>query len=86
MAPGAALMINTGPDEFVIAGEGVTVSFLPDSKGPQQVELEWVEEGMFRDGVWAAGRRLNGDETNGDAVILRGTVPEIVKVKVYRHE
>src|SRR5580698_5863141 len=29
--PGAAIIISTAPEEFVIAGEGLSVTFLPDS-------------------------------------------------------
>jgi len=63
---GAALIINTAPDEFIVAAEGVTVNFLPNSKGPQQVSMVSVEEGTFNNGVWVPGRRLNGDETNSN--------------------
>jgi hypothetical protein len=85
--PGAALIINTGPDEFVIAGEGLTVTFLPDSTGPRQVELMSVEDGRFEGGTWVPERRMNGDETNGgNYLIFRGTAPTIQKVWLYRHD
>jgi len=84
---GAAIIINTSPDEFVIAGEGLTVTFLPDSQGPQHVELMSVEEGAFNNGTWVPGRRLNGDETNGgNYVIFGGAGPTIQKVRLYRHD
>ena len=84
---GAAIIINTAPDEFVIAGEGLTVTFLPDSQGPQHVELMSVEEGTFDNGTWLPGRRLNGDETNGgNYLIFRGAAPTIQKVRLYRHD
>jgi hypothetical protein len=85
--PGAAIVINTAPNEFVIAGEGLTVTFLPDSQGPQHVELMSVEEGTFDNGTWVPGRRLNGDETNGgNYVIFTGAAPSIQKVRIYRHD
>jgi hypothetical protein len=84
---GAALIINTAPDEFIVAAEGVTVNFLPNSKGPQQVSMVSVEEGTFNNGVWVPGRRLNGDETNSnDHLIFRGGTPTLQKVKLYRHD
>ncbi|MGB8031754.1 MAG: DUF5597 domain-containing protein [Terracidiphilus sp.] len=84
---GAALIINTAPNEFVIAGEDLTVTFLPDSQGPQHVELMSVEEGKFDDGTWLPGRRLNGDETDGgNYLILRGAAPSIQRVLLYRHD
>ena len=87
MPPGAAIIISTAPDEFVIAGEGLSVTFLPDSDGPEQVELMSVEEGRFDNGTWVPGRRLNGDETNGgNFAIFPCAAPSIQKVRVYRHD
>jgi len=84
---GAAIIINTAPDEFVIAGEGLTVTFLPDSPGPQHAELMNVEEGTFDHGTWLPGRRLNGDETNGgNYLIFPDSRPNIQKVRLYRHD
>jgi uncharacterized protein DUF5597/glycosyl hydrolase family 42 (putative beta-galactosidase) len=85
--PGAAIFISTGPDEFVIAGEGLSVTFLPDSDGPGRVELMSVEEGRFDNGTWAPGRRLNGDETDGgNFAIFPCAAPSIQKVRIYRHD
>jgi hypothetical protein len=85
--PGAAIIINTAPNEFVIAGEGLTITFLPDSQGPQHAQLMSVEEGTFDNGTWLPERRLNGDETNGsNYLIFRGAAPTIQKVQLYRHD
>jgi len=85
--PGAAIMINTAPNEFVIAGEGLSVTFLPDSDGPEHVELMSVEEGRFDSGTWAPGRRLNGDETDGgNFAIFPCAAPAIQKIRIYRHD
>lgn len=84
--PGAAIIINTAPNEFVIGGEGLSVTFLPDSQGPEHVELMSVEEGTFANGTWAPGRRLNGDETDGgNFLIFSCAAPSIQKVRLYRH-
>jgi len=83
----AALIINTAPDEFIIAGEGVTVSFTPNSKGPKQAALMEVDEGTFNKGTWVPGRWLNGDETSGGLSLnFRGSTPTLQKVKLYRHD
>jgi len=85
--PGAAIVINTAPDEFVIAGEGLTVTFLPDSQGPDRAELMSVEEGTFANGTWVPGRHLNGDETDGgNFLIFSCAAPSIQKVRLYRHD
>jgi hypothetical protein len=68
----AALLIATGPDEFYAAGNGVNVTFSPNTPGPPLAGLATVEEGVFVDGRWVPGRRLAGDDTiEGDCVQLR---------------
>ena len=56
---GYGLVINTGPDEFLIVGRSISVAFTaPNAK----VEVDSVQEGTFKDGRWVAGRTFNGDE------------------------
>jgi hypothetical protein len=61
---GYGLVVATGPGEFVGAGTGFMVRFVPTTPGPPLAGLGRVEEGVFRDGRWVAGLRLNGDETD----------------------
>jgi hypothetical protein len=61
---GYGLIIATGPDEFVGAGSGFRVAFLPKTSGPKQVGIGTVDEGTYIDGAWTPGRRLNGDESD----------------------
>jgi hypothetical protein len=60
---GYGIIVASGPDTFVGAGHGFQVTFRPAMPGPALVGIEAVDEGEYRDGQWAAGRRLNGDET-----------------------
>jgi hypothetical protein len=53
-----ALVISTAPDEYVIAGNGVIVTF------PPGVGILSCDEGHFRGRRFVPGRRLNGDETH----------------------
>ena len=62
--PAAAIFIQTGPDEFFAAGNGVTVAFSPNAPGPPLAGLATVEEGAFVNGRWVPGRRLNGDDSD----------------------
>lgn len=58
-----ALLIWLGGDEYLLAGQGVTVTVeAEDAK--VRVGFETVDEGRYVDGVWQAGRRLNGDQTH----------------------
>jgi hypothetical protein len=62
--PAGGLVVNTGPDEFVVAGTGLVVVFEADSPGDQNVGILWAQEGKYADGRWTPGRRLNGDQTH----------------------
>jgi hypothetical protein len=66
----AALLIATGPDEFYAAGNGVNVTFSPNTPGPPLAGLATVEEGVFVDGRWVPGRRLAGDDTGSQNLVL----------------
>lgn len=80
-----AILIAVGPDEYFVAGNGVTVSFSPNTPGPAQAGLGTVEEGRFVGGLWVPGRQLAGDETGqGDYLSLRSL--GIQHVTLYRYE
>jgi beta-galactosidase GanA len=80
------LMISTGPDEYVIAGTGLTVTFETEKTGDPIVGLLAVDEGRFANGQWLQGRRLNGDQTHqGRHVRLPPGRFGIQRVKLYRY-
>ncbi len=62
---GFGLVMADGPDAFLGAGKGFKVTFIPRDTGLAHAGLAAVDEGAFVDGKWMAGRRLNGDETDG---------------------
>jgi hypothetical protein len=67
-----AIFIATGPDEYFAAGNGLTVTFSPNTPGPPLAGLATVEEGAFVNGHWVPRRRLAGDDTiEGDSLQLR---------------
>ena len=80
------LIVQTGPDEFVVAGTGVTLSFTAnDVENPLAGALE-IQEGHFSSGRWKPGRYLNGDETdNGSHVHLPMHDFGILRVRLYRY-
>jgi hypothetical protein len=84
LPPAAAIFIATGPDEYYVAGKGVSLTFAPNTPGPEIDGLGTVEEGAFVNGRWVPGRRLAGDETiQGQTVSLwdKG----IQRVTLYRY-
>ena len=50
MPTSAAIFIATGPDEYFVAGSGVSVLFSPNTLGPPRAGLGTVEEGTFVNG------------------------------------
>jgi hypothetical protein len=82
----AGLFISTGPDDYVIMGRNLTVYFTPATGESESVGLATVEEGIYQDGRWTPGRRLNGDETpEWQALRFRGDSYGIQHVKLYRY-
>jgi hypothetical protein len=68
----AAIFIATGPNEFYAAGSDVSVSFTPNTPGPELAGIGTVEEGTFVNGRWVPSRQLAGDETGeGQNLSLR---------------
>ncbi len=61
VANNGGLIIQTGADSFIVAGQGITVTF-EDVDGKMTVGMEQVVEGKYVNGVWKPGRWLNGDE------------------------
>ena len=58
----SGMIIETGPDEFLMLGSGFSASFSLPGAPPGSVEIESLDEGRYIDGRWTPGRRLNGDE------------------------
>jgi len=81
------IFIATGPDEYYMAGSGLTVTFSPETSGPPIVGLAKVEEGRFADGHWIRGRLLAGDDTGqGNNISLDAARnPGILRVTLYRY-
>ena len=84
----AGIFIQVGPDEYLVAGRGLTVSFVPNHPGENPiVGIAKAEDGWFVDGRWRPGRRLNGDEIlSGKGLRLRGDYYMIQRVKLYRYK
>jgi Domain of unknown function (DUF5597)/Beta-galactosidase len=61
--PSGGLVLSTGPDELVIAGTAVTITFASTAAG-KRVGIQSAEEGRFVAGRFENVRWLNGDETH----------------------
>lgn len=88
IATHGGLIIQTGPEDYLVAGQGITITFAPaGSDGPPLVGLDSVWEGKFdARGTWIPGRLLNGDQTHqGRHVRLAPGEYQIQRVKLYRY-
>jgi beta-galactosidase GanA len=81
------LIIQTGPDEFLIAGQGMIVTVQPVGPGAPLAGIESAWEGRYDgQGRWVPGRLLNGDQTHqGRHLRLAPGEQQIQKVRFYRY-
>ena len=81
------MIIQTGPEDFLFAGQGITVTFAVASDNGEHVGIDSAWEGTFDEhGTWVAGRLLNGDQTHqGRHVRLEPGKFQIQRVRLYRY-
>ena len=81
------IFVAVGPDEFYMAGVGLSITFRPNGEGPPTAGLASVEEGRFMDGRWVVGRVLGGDDTGqgNNIAFRRRSGPTILHVELYRY-
>jgi hypothetical protein len=80
------LIIALAPDELLIAGSGIVVTFEPTGPGDPVAGIVSAEEGRFVNGQWRTSRRVNGDQTHqGRHVRLPPGDFMIQRVKLYRY-
>jgi hypothetical protein len=59
---GYGIVMSDGPDKFIGAGSGFRVRFYSKTKSTEIIGIGSIDEGVFLNGSWIPGRRLNGDE------------------------
>jgi beta-galactosidase GanA len=86
---GYALVIQTGPDDFWVAGANLNVRVSSTITATPMASLAAVEEGRFEGGAWVVGRHLAGDDTGqgGDdrASLRLPANPGILRVSLYSY-
>jgi beta-galactosidase GanA len=88
VAAHGGLIIQTGSEDYLVAGQGITITFAPaNNEGPPFVGLDSVWEGTFdARGTWTPGRLLNGDQTHqGRHVRLAPGEYQIQRIRLYRY-
>jgi beta-galactosidase GanA len=82
---GAMILLQTGPDEFLIGGTSLSISVSVDPDAREGIAgIASVEEGSRANGQWTTTRRLNGDQTNqGRTILLPDHRVSLLRVKLY---
>jgi hypothetical protein len=79
------LIIQTGADDFIIAGSGAVITFQSAADDGTIAGIASMDEGTFVKGKWVVGRRMNGDQDHqGRHMDLPGEKYSMQKVKLYR--
>ena len=84
--PRGGLIVALAPDEFIIAGTGIVVTFAPVSAGDPIAGILSAQEGRYVRGQWSPIRWLNGDQTHqGRHIRLESNEFSVQRVKLYRY-
>jgi hypothetical protein len=84
--PAGAILIQLGPDELLIGGIGVTVTFKAPAPGDPIIGILECEEGRYEGGQWRHVRWLNGDQTHqGRHIRLEPGRFTLQRVRLYRY-
>jgi len=79
------LIIQLGPDEYLVAGRGLTVTFATSTAGAI-AGIESIWEGHYVAGRWVRSRLLNGDESHqGRHLRIPDDRFGIQRVRLYRY-
>jgi beta-galactosidase GanA len=81
---GEALVVELGPDEFLVSGAHCRVDFNATATSGKHQRL-WlsVEEGQYTNGKWTPSRLWNGDQT--DYGLNFTYLPQVLRVKLARY-
>ncbi len=96
---GYGIFMATGPDEYLMAGNNLQVTFTPSTPGPAFAGIARQEAGRFQNGKWVLTRYLAGDDSvlrydlgaaadagqSGSGVRLSAGERAIQRVRVYRY-
>ena len=82
-----AIIIQENENDFIIAGTGVVVTFTIHNTDNKSAGILQAEEGIYKDGKWIPGRRMNGDQDHqGRHIRIAVGDWGIQKVRLYEYE
>jgi len=80
------IFISNGPNEYIIAGTGIIVTFSPISPGEPIAGIASIQEGKYINGQWIPGRWMNGDQSHqGRHLRIPPGSFGIQRIKLYRY-
>jgi len=80
------VIISSGPDEYIISGTGIIVTFSSNSPAERITGIVSIQEGEYVDGQWVPGRWMNGDQSHqGRHLRIPAGSFGIQRVKLYRY-
>lgn len=82
-----AILIQTGENEFYVAGNGLSITF-ENLKNPKlRVGILKADEGFFENGEWKVTRHLNGDQIHqGRHIRIFKENYKILRFELYTYE
>ena len=81
------IIISAGPDEYVIAGTGIIVTFTPNPQDDSIAGIASIREGKYVDGRWLPGRSMNGDQSHqGRHLRIPAGGFGIQRITLYRYQ
>lgn len=85
-APRGGIIIMLAPNEFLIAGTGMVVTFTPNGPGAPTAGISSADEMQHVGGQWVRGLRMNGDQTHQGRHVSLGTGQfSVQRVRLYRY-
>jgi beta-galactosidase GanA len=79
------IIIQTGNNEFIVAGTGIVVTF-SSQRADESVGILQANEGTYINGKWKPGRRMNGDQDHqGRHIRIPVKEYSIQAVRVYNY-
>jgi beta-galactosidase GanA len=87
IATHGGLIVQIGPEDYLLGGQGIVVTFAAVGEGLPNAGIDNVWEGSFDSrGAWIPGRLLNGDQTHqGRHLRLEPGRFQIQRVRLYRY-
>lgn len=82
---GAMIVLQSAPNEFLIAGSGLSVTFRRDPDADSQIAgIAGVEQVTNSNGKWVTERQLNGDQTDqGRQLLMDARQVRVYRVRLY---